>query len=137
MNTNKGVVATFTDRYGTERKVHATRHGLTVKREAQTVALKLNQQIAGMIGTNIREARIARGWSLEELCIKAGLASATPKNRMWEIENSIRKEGIRLGTLYALAAALDVEPASLLPSLETVMALAEVAPVSVEMLSAK
>ena len=125
-NTNAKIVAEYTDRYGDTRKIHQTRHGLKVKRENTTVALQLNQLIGIGIGQNIKRTREQRGMTLEQLCVKAGLASATPKSRMWEIENSIRKEGIRLGTLYAIAFALGVEPQELLPSLSEMLIQSEV-----------
>ncbi len=134
MHTNKGVRATFTDRFGETREIHHTRHGLTVKRQNSTVALQLNQVVAAGIGDRIRAERERQGLTLAELCIKAGLVSTTPKSRMWEIENSVRKEGVRLGTLYAIAVALGVTPMCLLPSIEEVLERASVGTATVKML---
>ena len=131
VRSNKDLVAHFTDRYGTERIVHHTRHGLMVKRATVTVALALNQPISLYIGQRIKEERLAAGLTLEELCLRAGLAAAVPKARMWEIENSIRQQGLRMGTLYALAAALGVEATSLLPPVAIALELAEVAPMDI------
>jgi transcriptional regulator with XRE-family HTH domain len=70
--------------------------------------------------------RLAQGLTLEELCLRAGLVSATPKSRMWEIENGTRKEGLRFGTLFALAHALGVEASDLLPSVAEALCLADI-----------
>lgn len=118
MNSHKNVVATFADKYGEVKQIHATRHGLKVARGKSTVVLKLNGAIAPLIGLNIRRERLAQKMTLEQLCRKAGLASATPKSRMYEIEKGSRGEGIRMGTLYAIAVALGVAPSYLLPSTE-------------------
>jgi hypothetical protein len=45
---------------------------------------------------------------------------------MWEIENGVRKEGVRFGTLYAIAIALDVEVSDLIPTRAEVVELAPV-----------
>ncbi len=58
--------------------------------------------------------------TLAELCEKAGIVSTTPKQRMWEIENSVRHQALRIGTIYALAIALDIEVSELLPTKEVV-----------------
>jgi hypothetical protein len=117
----------FVDRYGEKRTIHRDPHGrLAVKREKKTLALHLNQVIAGMIGARIKARRQALGMTLADLCLKAGLASMTPKTRMWEIENSIRREGVRLGTLYALAFALNCNATDLLPSMDEVKEVADI-----------
>jgi len=56
---------------------------------------------------------------------------------MWEIENAIRKQGVMLGTLYAIAVALGIEVTELLPSNEEVLALTNVTPVQVSSLAVK
>ncbi len=119
-NSNAGIVATYTDRYGDIRKIHGTRNGLKRKREFLTPTLLLNQAVAGLIGARIKAERQHQGLTLEQLAIKAGLVSVAPKSRMWEIENAIRKEGIRHGTIYALAIALGVEATQFLPSIAEV-----------------
>lgn len=121
MNSNNGIVAEFENRFGEKRVIHQTRHGLKVKRQGSTVVHKLNRTAAPLVGQRIKAARLAAGLTLAELCEKAGLASATPKSRMWEIENNVRKEGMRLGTLYAIAAALDVSICTLMPRVEEVL----------------
>jgi len=124
MNSNKNVVAEFTDKYGDKRQIHHTRHGLKVKNKKTTPILMLNPVIGRLVGEKIREKRKERGMTLEELCVKAGISSSTPKSRMWEIEKGVRGEGLRFGTLYVLAIALDVEVDELLPTKEEVMDMA-------------
>lgn len=120
------IVAEFTDRFGETRQIHRNKNGLAVKRGSKTVALRLNSVIAGLIGARICAERTRKGYTLEQLCLRAGLVSTTPKSRMWEIENNVRKEGLRFGTLVAVAVALDVEVSSLLPTNAEVLELAPV-----------
>lgn len=114
------VVAEYVDKYGDTRVIHKGRHGLRKKRTRSTPAMALNNVIGELIGEKIRDARIARGMSMEELCVRSGLSTATPKSRMWEIEKGVRPGSIKLGTLYAIALALDMDPAELLPSMDEV-----------------
>lgn len=128
-------LAVYEDKFGDERVIHKTRHGLKVKQTKATPILKLNQAIAGMIGERIRYYRQQRGYTLEELATRTGMVAGWPKNRMWEIENAVRKQGVRLGTLYALAMALDVPVAALLPPVDEVAAEAGVQEVEVPALA--
>lgn len=92
----------------------------------------MNRVAAVEIGRRIRQAREAAGMTLEELCIRSGLvANSSPKSRMWEIENAIRQQGPRLGTLYAIAHALAVPVERLLPSVKEVV---ECAGIQIQML---
>ncbi len=116
----KQVVASFEDRYGDTRFIHKTPMGLRVARKEGTLVDHLNPVLSKMIGRNIHDARVRKGMTLEELCLASGLVSVTPKSRMWEIENCTRKQGIRLGTLYAIAVALHLEAYDLLPSAQSV-----------------
>ena len=116
------VVVDFTDKYGDKRTIHKTRHGLKLKRQRQTNALILNPIIGQLMGQRIRKARLSRGMTMAELCHRAGISSATPKSRIYEIEVGQRREAIRFGTLFAIAIALDVTPASLMPSVREVLA---------------
>jgi len=119
MPRENSVVTVFKDRYGDERTIHRDKKGeLKVARQGVTVVHSLMPILAVQIGKRIRDRRIAAGMSLEDLCIRAGLASATPKSRMWEIENAIRQQGVKLGTLYAIAIALGCPVHELLPTVE-------------------
>lgn len=130
-------LATFVDKYGEERTIHKTRHGLRVKRENVTPILALNPVVAGLIGERVRALRIERGWELAELAHRIGVRGGHPKNRMWEIERGTRGEGIRLGTLYALAIALGVEVTDLMPTVDEVAELARVQEIETPTLAAK
>lgn len=112
----------FEDKYGDEKIIHLTRSGLRVKRTKNTVSLALNAKAAELTSKNIKRKRQELGLTLEDVIIKAGIVSTTPKSRMWEIENNTAKGGMRLGTLYALAIALNCTPQDLLPSMENVIA---------------
>jgi lambda repressor-like predicted transcriptional regulator len=126
MNSNEAIRATYIDRYGETREIHHTRHGLKVKRNSVTPVLNLNAHVGRLTGEKIRAEREAQGMTLAQLCVAAGLSSATPKARMWEIEQGVRKEGLRFGTLFAIAFALGVEPCQLLPSVAEAAAAAGV-----------
>jgi hypothetical protein len=60
------------------------------------------------------------------LAVRCGMVNGHPKNRMYEIEAGQRRQGVRLGTLYAIAAALNVEATSFLPPVSDVLAKADV-----------
>ena len=78
---------------------------------------ELGQSIGYFVGLRIQQERMKKGLTLRELCLKAGLAAGrSPKVRMWEIESSSQNKGIRLGTLYVIALALEIEPTDLLPT---------------------
>jgi DNA-binding Xre family transcriptional regulator len=110
------VLVEFEDQYGDVRVIHRKKGSrLSVKRLGDTPVHALNRAAAVLIGYKIREVRTRKSMSLADLCIKAGLASATPKQRMHEIEVGKRQEGMRLGTLFAIALALEVDVSSLLP----------------------
>ena len=117
-NTHKGIKVTFVDDYGRERVIHAGKNGLKLQRLRVTPVLALNQAIGQMVGQRVKAWRQKRQMSQTELCFRAGIVSATPKQRMYEIESGSRKEGIRLGTLYALANALDLKVEALLPTVQ-------------------
>lgn len=115
----------FTDQYGDTRVIHRLKGSkLAIKRNGNTPAHAMNRAAAVLIGQKIRAARLAAGLSLEELCQRAGLAAppGAGKMRMYEIEKNIRQTGMRIGTLYAIAVALDIPVWSLLPSNEDVIA---------------
>lgn len=120
------VIATVKDKYGEDRKVVKRGNRIRVANTEATAIFAMNREVAVLMSAKIRAARIARGFSLEELAVRMGIVSGNPKDRMYEIENSSRKHGIRLGTLYAAAAALNVEVMSLLPTVAEVLAGADV-----------
>ncbi|MCB0257153.1 MAG: helix-turn-helix transcriptional regulator [Anaerolineae bacterium] len=102
---------------GEKKIVHSPRgRSLRILKNMDTPALRLNRVAAVLIGERIRELRISREMTLEELATTAGLSSQTPRSYMWSIENAQRGQGIRLGTLFAIAAALDCKIDELLPS---------------------
>jgi hypothetical protein len=107
---------TVEDRYGETRVIHRTQHGLKLRRQHKTPALVMSQTVSRLIGERIRRARLAKGMNLQDLALRAGMGSGSPKQRIWAIENATRGHGMRLGTLYALAMVLEVEPATLLPT---------------------
>jgi transcriptional regulator with XRE-family HTH domain len=84
--------------------------------------MELNRRVADLTAAKIKARRIELNLTLEDVCVKAGMASATPKSRMWEIENCQAKHGIRFGTLYAIAIALETTPQQLLPTIDEVLA---------------
>jgi transcriptional regulator with XRE-family HTH domain len=59
-------------------------------------------------GANVRKARLARGWTQEDLAERAGLASV----QVSRIERGQRE--VRLTTFIRLVRALGVAPADLL-----------------------
>ena len=59
-------------------------------------------------GRNVREARLARGWTQEELAHRTGLAAV----QVSRIERGRRE--VRLRTLLRLVKALEVSPDELL-----------------------
>ena len=127
MNSNKGFVVKFKDKYGEKRIIHRGKNGLAIQRQRTTATHKLNPIVAALVGQRIKEERVRQGYTLEELCLRAGLSATTsPKSRMWEIENNVRREGLRGGTLYAIALALGVEATDLLPSVKEVSRMAGV-----------
>ena len=62
-------------------------------------------------GANIRAARLARGWTQEELAHRTGLASV----QISRIERGRRE--VRLSTLVRLVDALEASPSELLAGL--------------------
>lgn len=128
-------IATFTDEYGEERVIHrphGNRH-LRVYQGLNTVPLRLNYALAKMLGKNIRARRLELGLTLQQVALRAGLHNGgNPKNYMHNIEAAgnpgRRNHAIRLGTLYAIAFALECTPADLMPSSEAVFEEAGIGP---------
>ena len=129
----KNPLATFVDDYGDERIIHRPKgRSLRVYRGLTTAPLKLNKAIAPLVGARIRERRLALGLTLQQVAARAGMATGgNPKAVMHAIESAgkpgRRSEGVRLGTLFALAHALECSPADLLPNMEEAIDTAGVA----------
>ena len=120
----------FVDQYGEKRTIYRQRgQALRVKKRKDSVSHLLNRAAAKLTGQRIKAARLAAGMSLDELHDKAGLTAAPglSKQRMYEIENAGKNHrgsnanGVRFGTLYALAIALECDAADLLPTKAEVM----------------
>lgn len=123
----------FTDQYGERRTIYRqSGDALRIKKRSDTVSHLLNRVAAEMTGDRIKARRIAMGLTLDGLLSKAGLAAGPGqgKQRMYEIENAGRNhrtglgkrqaQGVRLGTLYALAIALECDVSDLLPTAKEV-----------------
>lgn len=123
MNSHEGLTATLPNKYEPEkpRELHRTRHGWQMKRQVTTHCQDLNNAVGEYFGKRVKEERKKRNWTMEEFCRRAGLVTATPKNRTYEIEHNTRKGSVKMGTLYAIAAAFGIEPAELLPPVAVAM----------------
>jgi transcriptional regulator with XRE-family HTH domain len=128
----------FVDQYGDTRTIYRqSGNALRVKKKSDTVSHVLNRVAAEVMGDRIKARRIAAGLTLDGLLQKAGLAAGAGqgKARMYEIETASRHrngtgrqaQGVRFGTLYALAIALECEVSDLLPSAREVAERAGVA----------
>lgn len=62
--------------------------------------------------SRVREFRIAKGWSLDELCRRSGVS----RNHLWAIEKSKRSPSIEVG--HKIASALGVTLDELFPMSE-------------------
>ena len=118
----KNVIAKFVDQYGEEQIIHRAKgRRLSIFKGGKTPALALNRAAVQMIGDRIKERRLKSGLTMKQLCQRAGLVSQSPKQYIWSIENALRMQGMRMGTLYALAYALECEPSDLMPSVNDVL----------------
>lgn len=117
-------VAIVKDQYGDERTIYRQKgmKDLRIKNTRSTKGLELNRIASQLMAERVRELRLERKMTMAELGEKAGLVG-TPKNRIYEIEKNTRKDGIRFGTLYALAHALGADVDDIMPSVQTVLAL--------------
>jgi transcriptional regulator with XRE-family HTH domain len=68
-------------------------------------------QIVKRFGRNVRAARLARGWTQEDLAYRTGLAPV----QVSRVERGVRE--IRLTTLISLLVGLEMQPADLLDGL--------------------
>lgn len=132
-------VATYTDQYGEERVIHAARgpNGrLSRLKGLDTPALLMNRAVATLLGQNIRKRRLELGLTAKEVAVRSGSTETMHKQYIWKLETGFRKEGVRLGTLFALAHALECAPGDLLPDMEEAMELAGVKPTTSTTLAA-
>lgn len=135
--SKKHVVAKVVDQYGDERLIYKNHgHGLRIKNdEDNSVVLKLNRVLGPAIGLKIKEKRLQCGMTLEQLAKRAGLRGEPAKAQMWAIEKGLRKQAIRIGTLYAIAAALDCEATELLPTVSEILLISDISVKTSEKLS--
>jgi hypothetical protein len=133
----RNVIATYTDDFGEERAIHRPKgSGLRVAKNSDTPVHRMNRAAAILIGQRIRAARLAAQMTMQELGERAGLKNANQKAYVNALEKATRHEGMRLGTLFALATALDLEVSALLPTTAEVRAGAGVRTRSVHALEA-
>lgn len=132
-------VAEFVDDYGEKQIIHRPRgRRLSVFKGLDTPALRLNRAIASLLGKNLKARRLELGLSLKEVAYRAGMQTVSPKQYIHRMEAPLahRMQVPRMGTLYALAYALECQPSDLLPSPQEVMALAGVSPTDFAALAA-
>lgn len=123
MRSEPETLATFTDKYGSDRVVHRSYRGaLRVKREKLTPALKASNAIGQVIAKRIKEERVKRGWDMPFLARLVGMSTGNAKARIWAIENGTQRGGMRLGTLYVFAKAFGLEARDLLPAVADIAA---------------
>lgn len=122
MNKNPKIVATYIDAAGVLRKIHKNRgNRLAVARKRSTPVIELSKTAGELIGARIREARKRRGMTAQELGERAGFVDSDVKNRVLAIEKSTREGGPKMGTLYAIAIALECEVSELMPRAKDVL----------------
>jgi len=128
----------FVDQYGEQRTIYRQKgNALRVKKKDDSISHVLNRVAAEITGDRIRARRLQAGLTLDGLLAKAGLTAGPGqgKMRMHEIETAGRQrngtgrqaQGVRFGTLYALAMALECEVTDLLPTTKEVAEKAGVA----------
>jgi len=126
----KNVIAEFVNELGETRIIHRPKGrnvgSLRILKQSDSAAHRLNRAAAVLIGERIRAARIAKGFGLAALAERAGLKGNPAKVYMFSIEKAARREGIRFGTLYALAIALECDISALMPTPEEVRRAANV-----------
>jgi DNA-binding Xre family transcriptional regulator len=116
----KPTVVEYVDDYGDLRKIHRVNGGhLRVARLDKTPVVAMSAAVGRLIGQRVRAARLKRGFTLKQLAERAGMAPPT-KHRMYEVENAMNS-GLRFGTVYALAIALNIPVTDLLPSEDEVL----------------
>jgi hypothetical protein len=127
------VIAEFTDRFGEPQVVHrGTSGNLSIRRKSPTVVLAMTKTVGRYVGERVRDERLKVGFTMEHLAERASLKGG--KSAVYGIEQSLGT-GVRLGTLYAIAAALNISPFSLLPPVAMVMSEARVSMTAAEKLA--
>ena len=113
------VLVEFEDRFGEKQIIHrGSGSRLQIRRKEPTVALALAKSVGAHIGQRIKDERLKAGMSMPSLANRSGLRGG--KQVIYSIEQGLNV-GVRIGTLYALAVALNVSPFSLMPSVSVVM----------------
>lgn len=115
-------VAKVLDQYGEERIIYRQKgmKDLRIKNTKTTLSLVCNRLSADYTAKQIKKFRLERGLTMEQLGIASGI-KGTPKCRIYEIEKNTRKDGIRMGTLYCIAEALQVEVYELIAPREKII----------------
>lgn len=132
----KNPIATFEDDYGDTKIIHRPKgRRLSVFTGGNTPALRLNRAVAILVGQRVKARRQSLQMTQKQLCLRAGLQNVNPKQYIHAIEAATRMQGVRMGTLFALAHALRCAPGDLLPTVDEACALADVGPGTVSALA--
>ena len=125
-----GISGSFTDPGTGEQRIirkKDSRDGWQIKQEKETPSQIASKELGRFIGQRIRERRLQLGMTMLELGQRAGIRGGNDRQikvRINEIETASKyrnhslgseHSGIRLGTLFIIANALDCEMADLLP----------------------
>lgn len=112
-------IADFTNKYEEQKTIVKRPNGsMAILRERTKVDI-YSSKAGRVMGRKIRALRKEQGLTLEELTEKSGLKSTTPKSRMWEIERG-SNGGLKFGTVYCLAEALNCTIHDLIPTREEI-----------------
>lgn len=84
----------------------------------------MREAVNRLLGQRLRELRHTNP-RLPKPATQAEFAALTGINKSTIVNIENQRQGMTLSTLYLLAAALDIEPAQLLPDLEEVLAAIE------------
>lgn len=119
MVRRRPVVVEFEDRFGEKQTIHRDKGGiLKIRRKSPTVVLAMTASIGRCIGQRIREERLKAGLTMAELSERSGLKGG--KQAIAHAEAAM-DTGVRIGTVYAIAVALNVSPFSLMPPVDVVL----------------
>ena len=112
------VLVEFADQFGDRQVIHRHAGKLTIRRKSPTVVLALAKAVGAFIGQRVHEERTKAGFSMEMLADRSGLKGG--KQAVYKIETAM-DTGVRIGTLYAVATALNVSPFSLMPPVDVAL----------------